>query len=401
MADYSDLDPTALRASLSDGTRLKKSITTDLYTGGTPSAANQVKPSIMYADGTLKESITYADGTLKPSWLIAGSGGGVDTTLFITEWTVAGADTLTMPTTGTGYNGTVTWKDSLGATVSTGAFTDGDMTPLQAIAVDGVNSPYTCEVSGDFPRVYFNNGGDSTLITEVKQWGNIAWGDMTRAFFGCTNMDVTATDTPDLSSCLTLSFMFWSCPTLTGGGNWAWNTSNITTMVSTFQTASLFNGDISSWDVSSVTSMNSMLQSAEAFAQDISGWTTTSLTSLTATLRGATSFNYNISGWDTSGVTSMAQLFLSATSYDQDLGALDITGLTGTGMSLFLSGVTMSTANYDATLNGFKAQVEANSDLPASISFHGGNSVYSTAGQAAHNYLTGTASWTITDGGLA
>lgn len=76
MADYSDLDPTALRASLSDGTRLKKSITTDLYTGGTPSAANQVKPSIMYADGTLKESITYADGTLKPSWLIAGSGGG-------------------------------------------------------------------------------------------------------------------------------------------------------------------------------------------------------------------------------------------------------------------------------------------------------------------------------------
>ena len=77
MADYSDLDPAALRASLSDGTRLKKSITTDLYTGGTPSAANQVKPSIMYADGTLKESITYADGTLKPSWLIAGGGGGV------------------------------------------------------------------------------------------------------------------------------------------------------------------------------------------------------------------------------------------------------------------------------------------------------------------------------------
>jgi hypothetical protein len=65
VADYSDLDPAALRASLSDGTRLKKSITTDLYTGGTPSAANQVKPSIMYADGTLKESVTYADGTLK------------------------------------------------------------------------------------------------------------------------------------------------------------------------------------------------------------------------------------------------------------------------------------------------------------------------------------------------
>ena len=75
MADYSDLDPTALRRSVSDGTRLKKSITTDLYTGGTPTAANQVKRSIMYADGTLKESIANASG-LKPSWLVAGGGGG-------------------------------------------------------------------------------------------------------------------------------------------------------------------------------------------------------------------------------------------------------------------------------------------------------------------------------------
>lgn len=98
MADYSDLDPTTLRRSLSDGTRLKKSITTALYTGGTPSAANQVKPSIMYPDGTLKESVTYADGTLKPSWLIAGGGGGTWTPADITTkgwWDASDATTIT------------------------------------------------------------------------------------------------------------------------------------------------------------------------------------------------------------------------------------------------------------------------------------------------------------------
>jgi len=72
MADYTDLIPANLRASVSDGTNLKPSITTTAYGGGTPSAANEVKRSIMYADGTLKESIADADG-LKASWLLPGS----------------------------------------------------------------------------------------------------------------------------------------------------------------------------------------------------------------------------------------------------------------------------------------------------------------------------------------
>ena len=72
MADYSDLVPAYLRPSVSDGTRLKPSITTSNYSGGTPSAADEVKPSLMYADGTLKESVADAVG-LKASWLLAGS----------------------------------------------------------------------------------------------------------------------------------------------------------------------------------------------------------------------------------------------------------------------------------------------------------------------------------------
>jgi len=75
MAQYSDLDPTRLKASLSDGTDLKPSITTSGYAGGTPAAVTDLKPSICYADGTLKQSI--ADDTdIKPGLLIAGAARG-------------------------------------------------------------------------------------------------------------------------------------------------------------------------------------------------------------------------------------------------------------------------------------------------------------------------------------
>ena len=246
MADYSDLDPTALRASLSDGTNLKKSITTALYTSGTPSAANQVKPSIMYADGTLKESITYADGTLKPSWLIHGGAAPVDTTSFITTW-ASTAGTITVPTTGTGYTGTVTWTDSLGATVSTGAFTDGDKSELTA-TVDGVNSPYTCTISGTFPRIYFNNGGDKTKIRTVEQWGSVGATSFLVAFYGVSTLTINATDAPVLTTVTSLNNMFRNC-NVSGSMN-HWDVSNITDFSNMFHTTS-YNESLSSWDVSS------------------------------------------------------------------------------------------------------------------------------------------------------
>jgi hypothetical protein len=60
MAQYSDLDPTRCRPSVSDGTNLKPSLTTSGYSGGTPTAATDLKRSIVYPDGTLKQSIADA-----------------------------------------------------------------------------------------------------------------------------------------------------------------------------------------------------------------------------------------------------------------------------------------------------------------------------------------------------
>lgn len=70
MPNYSDLNPAALKPAWSDGTNLKAALTTSNYSGGTPSAANEVKASLLNADGSLKASLLVG-GELSPGILRA------------------------------------------------------------------------------------------------------------------------------------------------------------------------------------------------------------------------------------------------------------------------------------------------------------------------------------------
>ena len=47
-----------------------------------------------------------------------------------------------------------------------------------------------------------------TKFLEVMQWGNIAWVSMEKAFYGATNLQITAIDYPDLSNVTNMSEMF-------------------------------------------------------------------------------------------------------------------------------------------------------------------------------------------------
>ena len=69
MATFADHDPSKLKPSWVDKNGdLKPSLVTNLYVGGTPTAANQVKPSLIYPDGRLREGIANELG-LKRSLL--------------------------------------------------------------------------------------------------------------------------------------------------------------------------------------------------------------------------------------------------------------------------------------------------------------------------------------------
>jgi parallel beta-helix repeat protein len=63
-------------------------------------------------------------------------------------------------------------------------------------------------------------------------------------------------------------------------------------------------------------------------------------------------------------------------------------------MQYMFYGDTLSASNYDALLNGWATEPVRNS-----ISFNAGNSKYSNLGINSRNHLTGTHSWSISDGG--
>ena len=110
---------------------------------------------------------------------------------FITTWeTKADGESITIPTTGTGYSYTVNWGDG---TSDTTIYTGNATHPYATIG------EYDVKITGTFPRIYFNNTGDKAKIIAIKSWGSIEWQSMANAFHGCTNLEgETATDTPNL-----------------------------------------------------------------------------------------------------------------------------------------------------------------------------------------------------------
>ena len=167
---------------------------------------------------------------------------------------------FTIPTTtGGGYNYNVDC-DNDGINEATGQ--TGDYTCNYPSA-----GTYTVRIKDNtgagtgFPRIYFGDGGDKDKLISIEQWGTGQWTSMDSAFYGCSNLIINATDTPDLSNVTNLDSMFRGAAALgSGNGNWNWDTSSVTDMEWMFADAKAFNQDIGGWDVSSVTDMRSMFE---------------------------------------------------------------------------------------------------------------------------------------------
>lgn len=292
----------------------------------------------------------------------------------------AGASTssqFTIPTTGSGYSYTIQTSEQtiIGATGST----------TLSWASPGT---YEVRIFGSFPRILFNNLGDRLKILKIKQWGGIRWSSFDGAFNGCTNLDITATDVPNLSQVTNLQNIFRSCSSLvnTNGSVCNWNTSNIVNMMNMFFNASSFNQNIGSWNVSSVNSMQSMFNGASSFNQNIGSWNVSNVTNTLGMFASASSFNQNISSWDVSKVTTMASMFLSATAFNQNIGSwlLRSDGLVLNGV---LASSGMSTTNYTASIVGWANYVFTNGNTPINVS------MTTQTGRTFQNSLSGGANF--------
>ena len=326
----------------------------------------------------------------------------------------------------------------------------GEGSGFEAVATG--NAPHTFTTAGvhtirfrNLNDVHINNQAGKEKYTSIEQWGTSVWNaDMMSAFWGASNLTMTATDTPDISAVTNMRNMFlravafngdisgWNTASVTNMrsmfngatsfnqdiGRWNtasvtemrymfqdarvfdqdigdWNTASVTNVLSMFTGATAFNQDIGDWNTASVTTMASMFENATSFHGDIGDWNTASVMTMNDIFRGATSFNQDIGGWNTAQVTSMDFMFIRATSFDQNIGGWNVEAVVT--MQHMFNGVTLSIANYDALLTGWDAQ-----DLTSGVIFHGGDSKYNS--EAAHtaraNMISSTGhDWDITDGG--
>ena len=181
-------------------------------------------------------------------------------------------ESITIPThDGSTYNYNVDWGDG---TVDFARTEDEDASHNYASS-----GTYTVSITGDFPRIYFNNSGDTDKIISIEHWGNIVWSSMDSAFEGCANLRYNADDDPDLSQVTDMSQMFDGATVFDGDiGNW--DVSQVTDMHSMFLGASAFNGNIGNWEdkVGRVTDMHDMFLDASSFNQDIGNWDVSQVT---------------------------------------------------------------------------------------------------------------------------
>ncbi|MFN6945866.1 MAG: BspA family leucine-rich repeat surface protein [Cytophagaceae bacterium] len=285
--------------------------------------------------------LTYCNGsaaraTLTGTYIWTITGDAQECLPFITTWQTSEADeSITIPTTDTGYSYTVDWGDgSTDETIYT-----SDATHEYAAA-----GTYTVTISGDFPRIYFNNSGDKEKILTVEQWGDNRWTSMARAFEGCGQLSIPASDIPNLDQVTDMSYMFSG--------------------------ATAFNDDISAWDVRNVTNMSGMFNDASAF-------------------------NQTIGNWDVRNVTDMSFMFNNATAFDQPIGSWDISSVTS--MNAMLNSAGLSTAHYDATLMGWAMLDTENGEtqIPTGITLNSDGLTYSCEGAQARATLIDTYSWFI------
>lgn len=209
------------------------------------------------------------------------------------------------------------------------------------------------------------SGWDMHLATTINAIFANNWAQAT--------IDVSNWNTASL---ITADEAFYHCHIITELDVSGWNTSNLTVMSNTFTNIwAVSSLDLSGWDVSKVTTFQACFDTNSALTTvgDISGWNTGSATTFYRTFRNCPSLTgVVIHSWDIVDVTTMTQMFEDSNN-------------------------ALSNSEYNAILTGWSAQATPKTGVTA----HFGDANYSSGAPAtARDVLTGTYSWTITDGGM-
>ena len=186
---------------------------------------------------------------------------------------------------------------------------------------------YDISITGQCSAPYFSNGGSDTenasMLTGIKQWGDIGATDWNNAFNKCINFNSITTIDQFGKNVINTSYMLAYCEKFNEDIS-NWDTSQVADMSGMFNGASAFNQSIDAWDVSAVTNMDAMFYSTDNFNQPLNSWNTVSLTRIYNIFHDAIAFNKPLYNWNVSNVGEMRQAFWNATSFNQDLSCWDV-----------------------------------------------------------------------------
>ena len=371
--------------------------------------------------------------------ILAGSSTPPADTAFIivVDTTKAGsaAKHFVLPCYGSGYDADVDWGDGGAHDTLTGSPGNVDHT----YAADGT---YTVKIKensvGGFPTIYFANVGDKLKLMQISQWGTNTWVTLEKSFFGCANLTITATDEAtakmggvtnfryawcncsgmtsfpvlDVSSGTDFTTAWYQCsgllhfPALNMGSSTLFpNTWQGCTGLVDFGMVNVSSGidfDNAWFGCIGLLSFPALDMSA---AQNVShAWHNCSgivtFGAITLTDHATNLF----SAWQNcNSMTSFPSIYTGGNSLFSETWA-DCTGLNGyafptlnmqamtSGADCF-RGVTLSTSSYSALI------IDMALGVTAGVTFNGGGSHYNAGAVTAHDTLTVTRSWTITDGG--
>ena len=226
------------------------------------------------------------------------------------------------------YNFKIYWGD--GTTDIITAYNQAELTH-QYVST----GTYEIRIGGEIINWYFNNQGDDDKILNISSWGPLVFDvNQNNALYGCSNLDIIATDAPILSGSNMFRFLA-SCNLGSDGDMYHWDTSNVTNMGSVFESCISFDQNVGGWDTSNVTTFNSMFNNCNNFnnggSSSISGWDTSNVTSMYRMFNSCDNFNQPIGDWDVSNVTTMYQMFYiyrRPRAFDQDIGNWDVSNVT-------------------------------------------------------------------------
>jgi len=334
--------------------------------------------SIVVIDNTSAEIAISNEDTFVSTWQTDNAG-------------TSGATQITLPLEAGGtYDFGINWGDGSSSKIT--AYDQAEVTHTYPIA-----GTYKVKIDGVINGWKFANAGDKAKITDISQWGDLLLGNSDGYFYGCSSLNVTATDVLDVSNVTTFQDVFRSCSNLTTLDVSNWDTSSVATFKDAFASCvNLTTLDVSNWNTSSVTNFfAAFFNCTNLTTLDVSNWDTSSVTTFDATFMWCYALTaLDVSAWDTSSVTIFNRAFQNCT----DLTGLDISGFAIpelTTASDMLIGTTI--ANYSDVLINWAAQIP---NIQNNVTFNAGANTYNAAGADAKALLEAAPYlWDISDGG--